>query len=64
MQRREVLTLLGSAVAWPLSAHAQAPGRTARFGVLMSFAENDSEGQGWLKALLQGLKDLGWTDGV
>ena len=62
MRRREFITLLGSAAAaWPLAAGAQQLKR--RIGVLMSLVENDPEGQARIRALLDGLQQLGWTDG-
>ena len=64
MRRREFITLLGgAAVAWPLAARAQQPERMRRIGVLMNLAADDPEGQARLAAFLQGLQQLGWTDG-
>jgi len=63
MQRREFVMLLGAAAAWPLAARAQQPERMRRIGVLMSVAADDSEGQARLRAFVQGLQELGWTDG-
>jgi putative ABC transport system substrate-binding protein len=64
MKRREFIVGLGGTVAtWPSAARAQQPIRLRRIGVLMSFAESDSEAQAWVKALLQGLAELNWTDG-
>src|SRR5215468_6060968 len=64
MKRREFITLLGgAAAAWPLAARAQQGERMRRIGVLMDLAENDPEGQARLAAFLQGLAQLGWTDG-
>jgi len=64
MKRREFITLLGgAAAAWPLAARAQQSERMRRIGVLMSLAADDPEGQARLTAFVQGLQELGWTDG-
>jgi len=60
MRRREFITLVGSAAAaWPLAARAQ----QLRIGALMSSAADDPEGQARLAAFVEGLQQLGWTDG-
>ena len=62
MRRREFISLMGAAaLAGPLPAHAQQPVR--RIGVLMAFAADDPEGQARLAAFVEGLRQLGWTDG-
>ena len=61
MKRRDFITLLGSAVAWPLVARAQQAGGVRKIGVLT--VESDRVGQLHLKLLLQKLQELGWTDG-
>jgi putative ABC transport system substrate-binding protein len=61
--RREFITLLGGAAAWPLVASAQQGGRMRRVGVLMSLDENDPVAKIWVSAFAQALVDLGWTDG-
>jgi len=63
MRRRAFITLLGGAAAWPLAAAAQQPGGMRRIGVLMASAADDSENQARMAAFLQGLAQLGWTDG-
>jgi putative ABC transport system substrate-binding protein len=64
MNRREFISLLGgAAAAWPLAARAQQPERMRRIGVLHTPAADDPEGQARNAALLQGLTQLGWTDG-
>ena len=63
MRRRAFISLLGGAAAWPLAAAAQQPGGMRRIGVLMASAADDSENQARMAAFLQGLAQLGWTDG-
>jgi putative ABC transport system substrate-binding protein len=63
IQRRDFITLLGGAVAWPVAARAQQGERVRRIGVLMLGDENDPEGKRNLSAFTQALAALGWTDG-
>ena len=63
MRRREVITLLGGAVLCPLAAHAQQLERTRLIGVLMGYAESDSEAQAQIAAFRDGLQKLGWMEG-
>src|SRR3989442_14863243 len=64
MKRREFITLLGGAAAWPFAARRQQPGeRMRRVGVLMSTGADDPEGQARIAAFLGELHRLGWTDG-
>jgi putative ABC transport system substrate-binding protein len=61
MRRREFITLVGGAAGWPLVARAQQP--TRRVGLLMSRIENDPDGQARVRAFVDALQQLGWTDG-
>ena len=63
MRRREFITLLGGAAAWPLVARAQQADRVRRIGALMTQAADDPEGQARLLALAQGLQESGWAIG-
>ena len=63
MKRRDFITLLGGAAAWPLAASAQQPERPRRIGVLMNRAADNPEGQDRLAAFHQGLQELGWNVG-
>jgi len=62
-RRREFITLLGGAAAWPLAARAQQADRVRRIGVLNPFVENDAEERANLTAFRQTLEKLGWSDG-
>ena len=62
MKRREFITLIGSAAAWPMVARAQGE-RKKRIGVIISRAENDPEGQSYVTAFRQGLERSGWLPG-
>src|SRR5262245_61082957 len=64
MRRREFIELFGgAAAAWPWAARAQQGERMRRIGVLHTPAADDPVGQARNAALLQGLAQLGWTDG-
>jgi putative tryptophan/tyrosine transport system substrate-binding protein len=63
MKRREFITLLGGAAAWPLAARAQQPDRVRRIGVLMGYAESDSDAQAKVAAFWESLQKLGWVEG-
>jgi putative ABC transport system substrate-binding protein len=63
MKRREFIAMVGGAATWPLAARAQQPDRVRHIGVLMEQAENSPEQQARVAAFLQGLQQLGWTNG-
>jgi putative ABC transport system substrate-binding protein len=63
MKRRDFITLLGGAAAWPLAARAQQGDRVRRVGVLMNFAATHPAGQSAVAAFAQGLRQLGWKEG-
>jgi ABC-type uncharacterized transport system substrate-binding protein len=64
VKRREFITMLGgAAAAWPLTARAQQPERMRRISVVMPFTSDDPESMPRVAAFLQGLQQLGWTDG-
>jgi putative ABC transport system substrate-binding protein len=63
IRRREFITLLGGAAAWPLAARAQQGDRVRRIGVLLPRDENDPVSKARVSAFIQALAGLGWTDG-
>ena len=63
MTRREFITLLGGAAAWPLAVRAQQAGGMRLIGVLMNLAADDPQSTARMAALLQALQELGCTDG-
>jgi|SRR6516165_178415 len=64
MRRRDfVRAIVGSAAAWPLTARAQRQDRMRRIGVLLPGAADNAIFQARMAAFLDGLQQLGWTDG-
>ena len=63
MKRREFITLLGGAAAWPLAAGAQPGDRVRSIGVLHTLSSEEPDSKARLAAFVQGLQQLGWTDG-
>jgi putative ABC transport system substrate-binding protein len=63
VRRRQFIAGIGIAAAWPVVARAQQPERMRRIGVLQILAADDPDGVAETAAFLQGLAQLGWTDG-
>jgi ABC-type uncharacterized transport system substrate-binding protein len=61
IRRREFITLLGGAVAWPLAARAQQTGKLPTIGCLLGTTL--STGGQWVAAFVQRLRELGWIEG-
>ena len=61
MRRREFITLVGGAAAWPFAARAQE--RTASVGALMVLAETSPESMRLAGAFEAGLAAAGWRKG-
>jgi len=64
LRRREFITLLGGAAAWPMAARAQQGERVRRIGILMPFSPNNMEIQARLRAFREELRKRGWAAGV
>jgi putative tryptophan/tyrosine transport system substrate-binding protein len=62
VKRREFITLLGGAAAWPLAARAQQAEQMRRVGVLIAASEDDPDMRSRLAGFRQGLERLGWAD--
>jgi putative ABC transport system substrate-binding protein len=58
MRRREFITLLGSAAAWPMAAQAQQPANVVRLGYLAP-----ARLPNLIEALQAGLRDFGYVEG-
>jgi len=61
MKRRDFISLVGGAAAWPLAARAQQPGKLPTIGYLGS-GTSATQGQ-WVAALVRRLHELGWSEG-
>jgi len=63
MKRRDFITLLGGAAAWPAAARAQQGERNRRVAVFTALAPDDPENQSRIAAFQQEMQRLGWTEG-
>ena len=61
IRRREFITLLGGAMAWPVAARAQKPAKLPTIGLLGALSPAASTQ--WTTAFLNRLRELGWTEG-
>ena len=62
MRRREFITLLGGAAAWPLAARAQQDGKVYRIGFLGSATAAGSAKA--VESLRTGLREFGYVEGT
>ncbi len=60
MNRRELITLIGGAAAWPLAARAQQPTKVPRVGILTPAVTDATPA---LQAFHRGIRDLGYVEG-
>jgi putative ABC transport system substrate-binding protein len=63
MRRREFITLIGGATAWPLAARAQPNERMRRVGILEPIAAETPGAKARHAAFMERLQQLGWTPG-
>src|SRR6266516_4794785 len=61
IRRREFISLLGGAAAWPLAARAQQPGKLPTIGFLGSLTQ--SAQSTWTDAFVKPMREHGWIEG-
>jgi putative ABC transport system substrate-binding protein len=61
VRRRDFITLLGGAAAWPVAARAQQPGKLPNIGFLGAYTASIQSQ--WTAAFVQRLRELGWIEG-
>src|SRR6516162_11731926 len=62
MKRRDFITLVGGAAAWPIAARAQSD-RMRRVGVIMATTADDPDGLARLALFKNRLRELNWIEG-
>src|SRR5262245_15675015 len=63
MRRREFITVLGGAAAWPVAARAQQPAKVSRIGFVAGGARPPSLESSLYAGLAQGMRELGYIEG-
>jgi len=63
VKRRDFITLIGGAAAWPLAARAQQSERLRRIGMLTAMSEMDPTLPARMAAFQKGLQAFGWAEG-
>ena len=63
LKRREFITLVGGAAAWPLVARAQQGERIRRVAVLTPLPADHPDAKARHRAFLEALRQLGWSEG-
>ena len=63
MRRRAFITFLGGVAAFPLAARGQQSDRMRRIGVFVSVADDAESRSSRITPFVQGLQELGWTEG-
>ena len=63
MRRRDFISVIAGATAWPLAARAQQADQLRRIGVLSLLSQTDAETHAQEDAFRKRLADLGWVDG-
>src|SRR6516162_6445162 len=61
MRRRNFISLVGAAAAWPLAARAQQAAKLPTIGFLGG--ATPSLWSAWVSAFVQRLRELGWVEG-
>jgi len=64
VKRREFITLVGGAAAWPLAAHSQHAERMRRVGILMPYAPSDIDARARVRAFREELRKNGWVSDI
>jgi ABC-type uncharacterized transport system substrate-binding protein len=64
MKRREFISFVGAAAAWPLAVHAQQPDQSRRVAFIVGEAiEDDPEYERRISGFSDALRSLGWING-